>query len=151
MTGVFLRTAEECGHNKRLNSDAFDPQLYRLSSSRGEDANGKWQDFTCTCLTEQGTATKSSRRNAGHWLDRGRSTTRISNSGARTPAGHQNRCLRPSRRLSLPPLAPWSAIAPDRVATCSHAAPATIREIPTRDRPQVFRRADLEVYLRPAA
>lgn len=30
--------------------------IYCLSSSRGEDANGKWQDFTCTCLTEQGTA-----------------------------------------------------------------------------------------------
>lgn len=33
-----------------------DPQLCCLSSSRGEDVNGKWQDFTCTCLTEQGTA-----------------------------------------------------------------------------------------------
>lgn len=33
-----------------------DPQLYCLSSSRGEDANGKWQDFTCICLTEHGTA-----------------------------------------------------------------------------------------------
>lgn len=32
-----------------------DPQLYCLSSMQGEDANGKWQDFTCTCLTEQGT------------------------------------------------------------------------------------------------
>ena len=33
-----------------------DPQLYCLSSMQGEDANGDWQDFTCTCLTEQGTA-----------------------------------------------------------------------------------------------
>lgn len=33
-----------------------DPQLYCLSSRRGEDVNGKWQEFTCTCLTEQGTA-----------------------------------------------------------------------------------------------
>ena len=33
-----------------------DPQLYCLSSMQGDDANGKWQDFSCTCLTEQGTA-----------------------------------------------------------------------------------------------
>ena len=33
-----------------------DPQLYCLSSKPGEDAQGHWQDLTCTCLTEQGTA-----------------------------------------------------------------------------------------------
>ena len=33
-----------------------DPQLYCLSSMAGEDGEGKWQDFSCTCLTEQGTA-----------------------------------------------------------------------------------------------
>lgn len=32
-----------------------DPRLYCLSSMQVEDANGHWQDFTCTCLTEQGT------------------------------------------------------------------------------------------------
>lgn len=33
-----------------------DPQLYCLSSMPGDDASGKWQDLSCTCLTEQGTA-----------------------------------------------------------------------------------------------
>jgi zona occludens toxin len=33
-----------------------DPQLYCLSPMAREDATGKWQDFRCTCLTEQGTA-----------------------------------------------------------------------------------------------
>ncbi len=33
-----------------------DPQLYCISSMAGEDAHGEWQDFSCTCLTEQGTA-----------------------------------------------------------------------------------------------
>ncbi|MEJ2790633.1 MULTISPECIES: zonular occludens toxin domain-containing protein [unclassified Pseudoxanthomonas] len=33
-----------------------DPQLYCMSSGQGSDNNGDWQDYTCTCLTEQGTA-----------------------------------------------------------------------------------------------
>jgi hypothetical protein len=33
-----------------------DPQPYCLSSMAGEDAAGKWQDLSCTCVTEQGTA-----------------------------------------------------------------------------------------------
>lgn len=33
-----------------------DPQLYCMSSMAGEDATGKWSDFSCTCQTEQGTA-----------------------------------------------------------------------------------------------
>ena len=33
-----------------------DPQLYCISSMAGEDAAGNWTDFSCTCLTEQGTA-----------------------------------------------------------------------------------------------
>lgn len=32
-----------------------DPQLYCLSSMAGEDAQGNWKDFSCTCLTEQAT------------------------------------------------------------------------------------------------
>lgn len=33
-----------------------DPQLYCMSSGQGRDGLGKWQDYSCTCLTEQGTA-----------------------------------------------------------------------------------------------
>lgn len=33
-----------------------DPQLYCMSSSEGQADDGEWKDYTCTCLTEQGTA-----------------------------------------------------------------------------------------------
>lgn len=33
-----------------------DPQLFCLSSQAGPDDSGEWKDFSCTCLTEQGTA-----------------------------------------------------------------------------------------------
>lgn len=32
-----------------------DPQLYCMASGQGEDANGVHQDYSCICLTEQGT------------------------------------------------------------------------------------------------
>ena len=33
-----------------------DPQLFCMSSREGEGGDGEWRDFSCTCLTEQGTA-----------------------------------------------------------------------------------------------
>lgn len=32
-----------------------DPELYCMSSRAGRDGRGEWVDFSCTCLTEQGT------------------------------------------------------------------------------------------------
>lgn len=33
-----------------------DPQLFCMSSREGQGVDGEWLDFSCTCLTEQGTA-----------------------------------------------------------------------------------------------
>jgi len=36
-------------------SVAADPELFCMSSGQGLDANGRWKDHSCTCITEQGT------------------------------------------------------------------------------------------------
>lgn len=33
-----------------------DPELFCMSSREGQGGDGEWRDFSCTCLTEQGTA-----------------------------------------------------------------------------------------------
>lgn len=43
-------------HLYQLRNDTMLPHLCCFSSTPGSDARDDWQDFTCTCPTEQGTA-----------------------------------------------------------------------------------------------